>query len=968
MKKSIKKLIFAFISFVAIMIQMPVWASDMPVDASEFIIAGEQLLNFQYKMINDNGRISSQISPTADSDYLVNIDFTVSSIGNKAACLIVYTKNDAGGMRGKHIMDMSIDENGYIGFLKTPTEETGQPAVDSCAEITTNNIVWLSCDTPVNANENINIKAYIDVNNKEITYYVNNRKVGGIELPDYAEVLPSGVGVFKDSAFQKGGHILNVTKYQILPVSKTHIKSTSFYNYEDGELLADEYGKFSPDIKKVDITFAQDVNEELLNSIQINDGTEITVFKKSQKTVEIKFNQMLKPNTEYTILNNREELVVETNAIENIVADSFVIMNNDSFETTLVSDIENGIKFSAEIYNFSSKQINAVPVINVYKDGILKETSNFESVSIEALNKGNIETSLLNYSYEEGMYITAFLITEDGMPITREYVLGMKSIENDAEWVLNYGFNANSGMNGKKVYTEIYLPGKSDSDLNSYTNISEIIAYRGIEYISDDKAYFTFKLFDDPEIAGDAISGIYPVYVTVEGMSRSKDEIPFNNLYELENAVNNVNIIMQDTVLDREEKISKIEEILTRGEYVFSLPDVYKSTDINKMNVAMIIYDMISNGEVFSKDTAEKVAEYAVTIEAVSKGLYQNLFDYGEILNLSESEIKNFYNKEYVTSEIKNKITSEMKISYSGTQDFYDKLTEKFILVTLELIDGSKHSTEIIREMYEKIGIEYSVVTDAKDSVFLAVTNKEFNDYQELLTAFNKAYRSTKTDTKPSGGGGGGGRGSSIKAPTITVAATTDKEQKNDIADNQIPYDIFDDIDSVLWAKQEIIKLAEAGIVSGKGDNKFCPNEYVTREEFIKMIVKAIFENEEIQSELYFVDVPESSWSYDYVKKGYGLGIINGYNETFFGAKDFITRQDMATVIYRSLMKISYKLENNMTKKFNDENEFAEYAIEPINMLYNNEIINGVDNSRFEATKFATRAEVAKVIYNLLNQ
>ena len=55
---------------------------------------------------------------------------------------------------------------------------------------------------------------------------------------------------------------------------------------------------------------------------------------------------------------------------------------------------------------------------------------------------------------------------------------------------------------------------------------------------------------------------------------------------------------------------------------------------------------------------------------------------------------------------------------------------------------------------------------------------------------------------------------------------------------------IFDDINGVAWAKKEIEYLAEKGILNGKSDRHFNPNDNITREEFVEA-VKSIDTGEE---------------------------------------------------------------------------------------------------------------------------
>ena len=95
--------------------------------------------------------------------------------------------------------------------------------------------------------------------------------------------------------------------------------------------------------------------------------------------------------------------------------------------------------------------------------------------------------------------------------------------------------------------------------------------------------------------------------------------------------------------------------------------------------------------------------------------------------------------------------------------------------------------------------------------------------------------------------------------------------------------------------------LANAGIVSGKGNKKFCPQDFVKREEFVKMLVGAF--NVTAEGSVPFSDVSSNEWYYTYVVSAYNSGMIKGISADIFGTGTNITRQDMAVLIYRYLSK-----------------------------------------------------------------
>lgn len=173
----------------------------------------------------------------------------------------------------------------------------------------------------------------------------------------------------------------------------------------------------------------------------------------------------------------------------------------------------------------------------------------------------------------------------------------------------------------------------------------------------------------------------------------------------------------------------------------------------------------------------------------------------------------------------------------------------------------------------------------------------------------------------------------------------------------------FDDINQAAWAKEYIEKLAAAGYVNGKDGKNFRPNDYITREEFVKILVSALGLKTDT-SETIFNDVPANAWYAGYVNAAYKNGIVNGNGSGGFGTGGNITRQDLATMVYRAA-----KMKANLpADKFADDMEIADYAKEAVYTLNSAGVLNGKGDNKFAPKALATRAEASKIIYLALGQ
>ena len=169
------------------------------------------------------------------------------------------------------------------------------------------------------------------------------------------------------------------------------------------------------------------------------------------------------------------------------------------------------------------------------------------------------------------------------------------------------------------------------------------------------------------------------------------------------------------------------------------------------------------------------------------------------------------------------------------------------------------------------------------------------------------------------------------------------------------------------WAREAIVYLAEKGIVSGKGESKYCPNDNITREEFTKIVAGAFLEDAE-EKEISFTDVAPGEWYAPYIKKAFGAGIITGHSDELFGTGECITREDMVVILYRTAILKGIAEETEVALAFDDANEISDYAKAAVAAMADMEIVNGKELGIFAPKDFATRAETAKMIYRLIMQ
>ena len=270
-----------------------------------------------------------------------------------------------------------------------------------------------------------------------------------------------------------------------------------------------------------------------------------------------------------------------------------------------------------------------------------------------------------------------------------------------------------------------------------------------------------------------------------------------------------------------------------------------------------------------------------------------------------------------------------------------------------------------VLEAYSKLlGLDMSIYNAqgkpsyvAKKMVGKIYTIENIKDeFDKYLQNYITENESVKTPVS-SGSGGNGGRGSGVWTAPITISEPLAEEVQNNTQAQPV---MFTDISQVKWAAGQITELAGRGIISGFSDGTFRPNEKVTREQFVTMLVSAAGYAIE-QGELEFSDTEEGEWYHGYIFTAVRQGIIHGRDDGSFGIGEELTRQD-AAVILCSAVGGSEELGDT---EFSDSDLIAEYARTAVSVLTGMGVLAGMPEGDFAPLNSCTRAEAAVMIYRI---
>lgn len=172
----------------------------------------------------------------------------------------------------------------------------------------------------------------------------------------------------------------------------------------------------------------------------------------------------------------------------------------------------------------------------------------------------------------------------------------------------------------------------------------------------------------------------------------------------------------------------------------------------------------------------------------------------------------------------------------------------------------------------------------------------------------------------------------------------------------------FTDIDGC-WAKNEITILSQKGILAGRDAAHFAPDDAISREEFVKVVLLAFGLYDENAKEAGFTDVAPGDWYASYVASAVACGVINGISETEFGAGQNITRQDMAVILLRAAQAAGKSFEKTQeARAFSDAADISPYAAESVLTLQTAGVISGFGDGTYRPGQAATRAQVARLV------
>lgn len=173
----------------------------------------------------------------------------------------------------------------------------------------------------------------------------------------------------------------------------------------------------------------------------------------------------------------------------------------------------------------------------------------------------------------------------------------------------------------------------------------------------------------------------------------------------------------------------------------------------------------------------------------------------------------------------------------------------------------------------------------------------------------------------------------------------------------------FSDVAANSWYREAVEYVRNKGLMSGTNDTTFAPNATTSRAMLATVLYRAsgsptgsVAAN--------FSDVASSAYYAEAVNWAAANNIVSGYGNGLFGSNQPISREQIATILWRYAG--SPVAEEG--QDFTDESSIASYAADAVDWAREKGIVNGKDGNCFDPLGNATRAEVATILHNFMTK
>ena len=175
----------------------------------------------------------------------------------------------------------------------------------------------------------------------------------------------------------------------------------------------------------------------------------------------------------------------------------------------------------------------------------------------------------------------------------------------------------------------------------------------------------------------------------------------------------------------------------------------------------------------------------------------------------------------------------------------------------------------------------------------------------------------------------------------------------------------FRDVDTDDWFYDAVVYAYDTGLMSGVSDREFAPNSTLTRAMVAQMLYS--LEGKPRTGSAGYADVAFGAWYEDAVAWISSEGLMTGYSDTAFGPDDPVTREQLALILYNYADWAGYDVRGSVSLgSYIDADSASTWAVEALEWAIDAGLISGRGDGILAPAGTATRAEVAQIFMNFL--
>ena len=353
--------------------------------------------------------------------------------------------------------------------------------------------------------------------------------------------------------------------------------------------------------------------------------------------------------------------------------------------------------------------------------------------------------------------------------------------------------------------------------------------------------------------------------------------------------------------------------LFSTSAYADGIPTVFMENSVDTADKTIAVNIGISEQSAVCGGKMDIIYDNSL-IKPTSYTISENMSDFTALVNLDYTD-------------------NSIRFSFAGTEEM--KASGAIIQILFDIIKDVDFETEI--------KIANLKLADADSNKIESVCENATVSYkQETKQTTVRRHSSGTSNTKPS--------------------------TKEEIIENTIK-NVFSDVGQSDWFYNSVMSVYELRLMQGISENSFEPNSKLTRAMFVTVIHR-ISDMPKVKGQYVFADIDDSAWYADAVEWGYESKIISGISETEFAPNDNITREQIATILYRYAKYKGVNVDNIANESdmsaYPDAVQISDWAADAMRYCISEKIITGDDVGNILPQNYASRAEMATMIVRFI--